>query len=115
VNIGSVGGLAGQEHAAAYCASKGGLELLTKAAALELADRGIRVVGIAPGDIANRTSAGAAEHRAAADLTRYARRAPVGRRGRPEDIAAAVLFAASDAAGFVTGTTIIVDGGMLAY
>ena len=115
VNVGSVGAFAAQEHAAAYCASKAGLELLTKAAALELADRGIRVVGIAPGDIATRRSAGAAEHRIAADLTRYARRTPIGRRGKPADVAAAVLFVASEAAAFVTGSTLVVDGGLLAY
>ncbi len=115
VNVGSVGGFAAQEHASAYCASKGGLELLTRAAALELADLGIRVVGVAPGDIATRRSAAAASRRTEAGLTRYARRTPLGRRGTGDDVAAAVLFAASDDAGFITGTTIVVDGGFLSY
>ena len=108
-------GFAAQEHAAAYCASKGGLELLTRALGLELADAGIRVVGIAPGDIATERSDAAADEREAATLGRYVRRTPAGRRGTGADVAAAVLWAASADAGFVTGTTIVVDGGFLAY
>jgi NAD(P)-dependent dehydrogenase (short-subunit alcohol dehydrogenase family) len=115
VNIGSVGGFAAQEHAAAYCIAKGGLELLTRAAALELAERGIRVVGVAPGDIATERSDAAADRRVEAGISRYARVNPLGRQGTPAEVAAAVLFAASDGAGYVTGTTIVVDGGRLAY
>ena len=115
VNIGSVGGFAAQEHAAAYCITKGGLELLTRAAAIELAERGIRVVGVAPGDIATARSDAAAERRSETGLSRYARDSPLGRQGTPAEVAGTVLFAASDTAAYITGTTIVVDGGRLAY
>lgn len=113
LNIGSVGGFAAQDHAAAYCASKGGLEMLTKAMALELAPKGIRVVGVAPGDIATTTSSEAARTRTEANLTAR-HRSPLGRRGHAEEIASVVLFASSPAASYVTGSTIVVDGGWLA-
>ena len=114
VNVSSVGGSAAQENAAAYCASKGGLDMLTKALAIELASRHIRVVGVAPGDIVTGRTRGADRTRATEKLNRYARVTPIGRRGRPQDIGEAVVYLASERASFVTGTTLRVDGGLLA-
>ncbi|MCY4085937.1 MAG: glucose 1-dehydrogenase [Actinomycetia bacterium] len=115
VNISSVGGSAAEENAAAYCGSKGGLDMLTKALAIELASRRIRVVGVAPGDILTGRGRAADRTRAAERPSRYARMTPIGRRGRPDDIGRAVVYLVSDRASFVTGTTLRVDGGRLAY
>jgi len=96
-----------------YCASKGGLKLLTETVAREWAGLGIRVLSIAPGAIATPINAfvlddAEARHRVEGEI-------PLGRFGRPEEIAAAVVWAASDQAGYVTGTTLVVDGGMSTY
>lgn len=113
VNIGSVAAYAAQFEAAAYGASKAGLLGLTRGIALELADRGIRAVFVAPGDIDTDAShdLGATER----DRRPWQRRTPLGRRGRPEDVAAAVAFACSDDASFMTGASLLVDGGWLSY
>lgn len=116
VNISSVGAFAAQELASVYCASKAGLAALTQALAVELAPHGIRVNAVAPGDIETRASADiVAELKSAGATGRYLRVTPLGRRGRPEEIGEAVAFLASDAASFITGTTLVVDGGFLAY
>lgn len=116
VNISSVGAFAAQELASVYCASKAGLTALTRALALELAPHGIRVNAVAPGDIETQRSAAiVAELKAAGATGRYLRLTPLGRRGRPEEIGEAVAFLASDAASFITGTTLVVDGGFLCY
>ncbi len=96
-----------------YCASKGGMKLLTQTVAREWAPLGIRVLAIAPGAIATPINDfvlddAEARHRVEAEI-------PLGRFGRPEEIAAAVAWAASDQAGYVTGTTLVVDGGMSTY
>ena len=116
VNISSVAAHSAQELAAVYAATKGGLEALTRGAALELAPLGIRVVAVAPGDIDT-----AASHRIAEETLeaggsgRYEFVTPLGRRGTPADIGAAVRFLCSPDAGFITGTTLVVDGGFLTY
>lgn len=116
VQISSVGAFAAQELASVYCASKAGLTALTKALALELAPYGIRVNAVAPGDIDTAQSADVREHlQAAGGSGRYMRGTPLGRRGRAEEVGEAVAFLASDAASFITGTTLVVDGGWLAY
>jgi NAD(P)-dependent dehydrogenase (short-subunit alcohol dehydrogenase family) len=116
VNITSVGAFAAQELASVYCASKAGLTALTQALALELAPYGIRVNAVAPGDIETQASADiVAELKSAGATGRYLRVTPLGRRGRPEEIGEAVAFLVSDAASFITGTTLVVDGGFLAY
>lgn len=111
VNVASVASYAAQLGAAAYGASKAALLGLTKAAALELAEHRIRVVGVAPGDVPVRPVTSDDAQRGHA----YARRTPWPRLGTPDDIAAAVGFLASPGAEFITGETLVVDGGWLTY
>jgi glucose 1-dehydrogenase len=96
-----------------YCASKGGIKLLMETAARELAPKKIRVLNIAPGAIVtpiNEFVLDDPEQKHAVESE-----IPLGRMGKPEEIAAAVVWAASEEASYVTGTTIVVDGGMSLY
>ena len=110
VNMSSTAGLQGVAGLAAYVSAKHGLEGLTKVAALDYAADGIRVNAVAPGPILTDglLDAGEAAQRAAADAM------PLRRVGRPEEVAAAVVWLCSDDAGFITGTTLVVDAGKLA-
>jgi NAD(P)-dependent dehydrogenase (short-subunit alcohol dehydrogenase family) len=110
VNISSVSGIGAEEDAAAYCATKAGVLGLTRAMALDLASLGIRVCAIAPGDIATERSLEVA----AATESRFPKRTPAGT-GEPADVAAAVAFLLSDEARFVSGSALVVDGGLMAY
>lgn len=92
-----------------YCATKGAVDTLTRSLALELGPRQIRVVGIAPGFVATEGNADSRE--AMTDF--LVGKTPLGRIGQPRDIAAAVSHAVSDDAGWITGTTIDVSGGMV--
>lgn len=94
-----------------YCASKGGLKMLMRNAAIELAPLGITVNNVAPGAI--RTPINAELLKDAARLDRLRQQIPLGRMGEPHDVAGVVAFLASDDAGYVTGSTIVVDGGLL--
>ena len=109
VNITSVHEHVPREGAAAYCASKGGLGLLTKVMAMELAPHGIRVNAIAPGEIS--TPMTGAED---ADPTTIEKgNLPLGRPGHAREIANFVVFVASDKASYATGQSFIVDGGLM--
>jgi NAD(P)-dependent dehydrogenase (short-subunit alcohol dehydrogenase family) len=115
INTASGWGLAGGARAAVYCASKGAVVLLTKAMAIDHGPR-IRVNCICPGDtdtVMLRDEAQQLREDEGRFLAESARR-PLGRVGRPEEIAQAVLYLASDASSFVTGTALVVDGGGLA-
>ena len=116
INISSGWGLVGGPRAASYCASKGAVVLLTKAMAIDHGAQNIRVNCICPGDTDTpmlRREAKQLGESESTFLSEAAKR-PLKRIGQPEDIAQAALYLASDAAAFVTGTTLVVDGGGLA-
>lgn len=96
----------------AYDTSKGAVRMMTTTLARELAGAGIRVNAVAPGTIDTELTRSIARDRAALDEL-VARRIPLGRLGEPDDIASAVAWLASDAASYVTGHTLVVDGGRL--
>ena len=109
INVTSVHEHVPLPRSAAYCAAKGGLGLLTKVMALELAEHGITVNSIAPGEVATEMTGNE-------DVDpRTVRRPgiPVGRPGDANEIAAAIAYLASDEASYVTGTSLVVDGGLL--
>jgi 3-oxoacyl-[acyl-carrier protein] reductase len=108
VNVSSVVGLTGNAGQANYAASKAGLIGLTRSLAKELAGRGVTVNAVAPGFIATDMTAGLDEKAAAA----LAERIPLGRIGDPEDVAAAVEFLVGPAGTYVTGQTLVIDGGL---
>ena len=109
INITSVVGLTGNKGQANYAASKAGLIGLSKSVAKEYASRGVLVNCIAPGFIETDMTAALPPEARAALLEQIA----LGRLGQPDDIAAAVLFLASDLAGYITGQVLVVDGGMV--
>lgn len=109
INVTSVHEHVPLSGAAAYCASKGGLGLLTKVMALELADHGITVNAIAPGEIATEMT-GAED---ADPATQRRPGLPLGRPGHAQEIAQFVAFLASDAASYATGASLVVDGGLM--
>jgi len=110
INIASVSGLMGNPGQANYSASKAGVIGLTRTVARELAGRNITVNAVAPGFIATEMTAALGEE----ILAEVKKQIPLGRLGQPRDIADAVLFLASEAAEFITGQVLTVDGGLTA-
>jgi gluconate 5-dehydrogenase len=112
INVVSVGAAVGLPRLAAYCAAKAGVEALTRVLALEWAERGVRVNALGPAFLATDLTAGLranpALHQGLVDRT------PLGRLGAPDEVVGAAIFLASDAASYVTGQTLYVDGGWLA-
>lgn len=108
INISSIASVVGFEGLVHYCASKGGINGMTRALALELAPRKITVNAVAPGAI---NTPGANQGAAENLIKQIIAMIPLARKGEPADIAGAVAFLASDEAGYITGQTIVVDGG----
>ncbi len=110
VNISSIADYSGFPQSAAYCASKGAVELMTKALAAEVGPMGVRVNCVAPGNI--RTPMNRDQFEASREYQRsLEEKTPLGRIGEVEDVAAAVVYLASPAAKFVNGASWLVDGG----
>jgi len=115
INISSISGLVGFPGLSHYCASKAGVIGLTRALALELAPYNITVNTIAPGPIETGTRASTPQMpEQIAKQEQIVRAIPIGRIGKPADIALTVVFLASEEAGFITGSVIVVDGGYTA-
>jgi NAD(P)-dependent dehydrogenase (short-subunit alcohol dehydrogenase family) len=113
VNVSSVTGLRSFPGLVAYCTSKSAVDQLTRCAALDLAPKGVRVNAVNPGVVVTNLHrrSGMNEEQYAAFLERSRETHPLGRPGRPEEIAELILFLASDRAGWITGETVAVDGG----
>ena len=109
VNVSSIQGLAAHLPGTSYQVSKAGILGLTHALTIELASKRINVNTIAPGTIATEGMGAVGSD----VIDSYRRRIPLGRRGWPEEIAGPILFVCSDLASYITGTTIVVDGGYL--
>jgi NAD(P)-dependent dehydrogenase (short-subunit alcohol dehydrogenase family) len=124
INVSSIAGFVGGPNAAAYCTSKGAVRLLTKATAIEFSALGyaIRVNSIHPGSLDTDMLTGITERVAAmsgqispADVkARFVAAHPLGRLGRPDEIASGIRFLASPNASFIHGTELVIDGGLLA-
>lgn len=110
INISSVHESIPQPEAAPYAASKGGMEMLTKTVAMELADKGIRVNGIAPGAIATDMNKDMLQD--PQKKKEEEQKIPMHRIGQPKEIAKVAIFLASNSASYITGTTIYADGGL---
>ena len=114
INMASVAGVVGVRDRTAYCASKGGVIALTRAIALDYVDQGLRCNSISPGTVdtpwVGRMVAQFPDP--AATRADMVARQPMGRLGRPDEIAAATVYLASDDAAFITGSNVMIDGGM---
>jgi len=114
VNIASVQGRQSMKGVPAYAASKGGMISLTQQLAMDYSDQNIRVLAVNPGTIETSLALESVNHDVEALRSAAAADHPIGRIGQPEEIAAVVLFLSSDAASFMTGEYVNVDGGMMA-
>jgi 2-keto-3-deoxy-L-fuconate dehydrogenase len=113
VNIGSIAGMVGLRNRAAYCASKGAVIAFTRALAIDHVGDGIRVNAVCPGTIDSPWVRRLVDD-VGESLDTLRARQPMGRLGTPQEIAEAVLFLASDAAAFATGSALVIDGGLTA-
>jgi NAD(P)-dependent dehydrogenase (short-subunit alcohol dehydrogenase family) len=113
VNVASVAALVGLPRRAAYCAAKGAVVSLTRALAVDHVRDGIRVNAVCPGTVDSPWVRRLVEE-AGESMDELQARQPLGRLGTPEEIAAAVAYLVSDEAAFVTGTTLVIDGGLTA-
>lgn len=113
VNVASVAALVGLRNRAAYCASKGAVVALTRALAVDHVGEGIRVNAVCPGTVDSPWVRRLVEE-VGESLDALRARQPLGRLGTPEEIAEAVVYLASDRAGFVTGSVLTIDGGLTA-
>jgi NAD(P)-dependent dehydrogenase (short-subunit alcohol dehydrogenase family) len=111
VNVASTAGLTGQPYSAAYCASKGGVVMLTKAMAYEYIERGIRVNAVAPGGIQTNLMESFGFPKGSSRKLFYKITSPMGF-AQPEEVAGLMAFLASDEARYMTGTVVPIDGGM---
>lgn len=112
VSVSSVTAAIGVTRGLPYVASKGGMDSMTRSLAIEWADRGVRVNGVAPGYIATDMTHGMRDNDALKDALLDT--VPLGRFAEPEEVAALITFLASDAASYITGQTMIADGGFAA-
>lgn len=111
VNTASINSRHAMPNQISYCASKGAVQMITQAAALDLADTGIRVNSIAPGVIETEVARPIEEVRESASTGGFIKDIPEGRAGTPEEIVDGALYLASDAASYVTGEILYIDGG----
>jgi glucose 1-dehydrogenase len=112
INLSSQHGMVGTPGHVTYCAAKGGVVNLTRQVAVDFGPRGIMVNAIAPGKILTRP----ADEPDSPDVLAYSHaRTPFSRLGRPDDVAAAAVYLASDECSYVSGTNLLVDGGWMAY
>jgi NAD(P)-dependent dehydrogenase (short-subunit alcohol dehydrogenase family) len=111
VNVGSISSTHAQANQIPYDSTKGAIRMITRGAALECAPHGIRVNAVAPGHVATEFGSGAAKKEAAVEADELVKPIPLDRPGYPDDIADVALFLASDAASYVTGEMVYVDGG----
>jgi len=114
VNMGSVAGVVGVKDRLAYCASKGGIISLTRAIALDYVEQGLRCNSISPGTVNTPWVDRMVSQFPDPEATRASMvaRQPMGRLGEPWEIAEAAVYLASDQSGFITGTNLMIDGGM---
>ncbi len=112
INVSSIAGHVGLTRSVPYCASKGGVELLTKALALDWAKRGVRVNCLAPGYVDTDLTHALLSHDVHGKP--FLDHVPMGRFGTPREIAGAAVFLASDASAYMTGQSLVVDGGWTA-
>ncbi len=112
INVSSIAGRVGVTRSVPYCASKGGVELLTKALALDWAKRGVRVNCLAPGYVDTDLTHALLSHEVHGKP--FLDHIPLGRFGTPREMGGAVVFLASDASTYMTGQSLVVDGGWTA-
>lgn len=114
INVSSVYGILGSRGHPGYHASKGAVRAFTKATAVEFGPKGIRANSIHPGVMQPMTAGGAQDEMILKMRAQFADRTPLGRMGTPADVANAMLFLASDESSYITGTEIVIDGGLMA-